>query len=151
MLFSSYTFFVSFSFSFLVVNLVSFAIISGIAIKQIFFSDYIFRSAMEDLQKKKIFDFSSFYVLNPTKFSQINPKCLQWFIGFSEGDGNFGIIKSPLHQDRCSYCINQADLRVLKNIQEMLGFGNITSYKQKTKIKTGVEERIYGRFLVKNP
>jgi LAGLIDADG endonuclease len=76
---------------------------------------------------------------------------LEWFIGFSEGDGSFGIITSDLHQDRYSYCINQADLRVLKFIQKMLGFGNITTYKQKTKVNNGVEERIYGRFLVKNP
>jgi hypothetical protein len=33
----------------------------------------------------------------------------------------------------------------------MLGFGKISSYKQKTRVSTGVEERVYGRFLVKNP
>jgi hypothetical protein len=76
---------------------------------------------------------------------------LEWFIGFSEGDGNFGIITSDLHQNRCSYCINQADLRVLKSIQKRLGLGKISSYTQKTKVNTGVEDRIYGRFLVKNP
>lgn len=106
---------------------------------------------MGDFQKRKIFDFSSFVALNPTKYSLIDPKRLQWFIGFSEGDGSFGIIKSPNHRNRCSYCINQADLRVLKNVQEILGFGAITTYTQKTKLTTGFEDRIYGRFMVKNP
>jgi LAGLIDADG endonuclease len=120
-------------------------------LKQAFFSEDIFQSAINSSNEGKTFDFSAFISLNPTEYSKIDPAYLEWFIGFSEGDGNFGIKTSAVASDRCTFCINQADLRVLKSIKETLGMGRVTSYKQKTKVKGGEEIRIYGRYLVDNP
>lgn len=59
------------------------------------------------------FDFTSFW--NHHKY--IDPGWLQWFIGFTEGDG--AILES---KGRLSFVIAQKDVGVLYHIQEVLGF-----------------------------
>ena len=54
---------------------------------------------------------------------------LEWFIGFSEGDGSFF-----LKNNRCVFVINQSDALVLNKIRTTLGFGVIQSYKQNGRI-----------------
>lgn len=54
---------------------------------------------------------------------------LDWFIGFTEGDGNFKTFKDS-GKMRVSFTINQADLYVLKDIQEKFEFGNVTTFSQ---------------------
>jgi hypothetical protein len=85
LLFFAHTFSTSFYFSILGFYFVSFAIIFGFVINQIFFSESIFQSATEDSNERQIFDFSAFTALNPTEFSKIDPAFLELFIGFSEG------------------------------------------------------------------
>jgi hypothetical protein len=63
-------------------------------------------------------------------------KFLQWFIGFSEGDGSFIISKTY-----CSFIINQ-EIALLYNIRTRLGFGKVTIYHQ-----NGVK---YGRYHVQS-
>ena len=57
---------------------------------------------------------------------------LEWFIGFSEGDGSFIVthIKST-GKDRLFFLINQEDRKVMYKIQKELGFGSVNPYKQK--------------------
>lgn len=52
---------------------------------------------------------------------------LQWFVGFSEGEGSWQIQK-----DRCIFIINQKDPQVLNYIKKLLKFGTIRGpYKNK--------------------
>lgn len=62
---------------------------------------------------------------------------LEWFIGFSEGDGSF--ITST---NRCYFIINQKDIKVLYKIRKKLGFGQVFSYTQKN--------QSYGRYVVQD-
>lgn len=66
---------------------------------------------------------------------QVSKDFLEWFIGFTEGDGCF-LIK----EGRPVFVINQADLGVLNFISSSLGFGLVRTFKQ--------EGRIYGRYIV---
>jgi hypothetical protein len=58
-----------------------------------------------------------------TRFSVPKPdqKFLEWFVGFSEGDGCFYVAPSG----RCSFSIAQRDEPLLQLIQQTLGFGSI--------------------------
>jgi hypothetical protein len=62
---------------------------------------------------------------------------LEWFIGLIEGNGFFGFSRG-----RPYFCINQADLPVLEYIKQNLGFGMITTLKQKG--------TVYARYIVTN-
>jgi hypothetical protein len=75
------------------------------------------------------FNFSNFY--NHYKF--IDPKFLEWLIGFSEGDGSFFYSGKRLY-----FSIGQKDVKVLYYIKETLGFGNVYVFPNKE----------YGRFEV---
>lgn len=56
---------------------------------------------------------------------------LEWFIGFSEGDGCFLVSDQ---KTRCSFIIVQKDISLLYKIRTCLGFGNINIYTQKGQI-----------------
>lgn len=66
-----------------------------------------------------------------------NSKFLEWFIGFSEGDGSF-IISNK----RCYFCINQKDIKILYKIKANLGFGQVLKYIQ--------NNIIYARYIVQD-
>ena len=59
---------------------------------------------------------------------------LEWFIGFSEGDGSFVISNGY----RLFFTINQLERKVLNKVAKGLGFGNVSSYTQP--IKQGKKE-----------
>lgn len=69
------------------------------------------------------FNFTAFRSLNPTKFNRLDDNFLQWFIGFSEGDGSFIITK----RNELNFVITQHtnNLSLLYEIQERFGFGNV--------------------------
>ena len=86
-------------------------------------------------QKGKSFDFSSFY----SKFSeyypnykQPNKKFLEWFIGFTEGEGSFILAK----RGDLAFVVTQSttDINSLNYIKDTLGFGRVIkqSVKQNT-------------------
>lgn len=82
------------------------------------------------------FDFSSYFqTAQPDHIQLKDTKFLQWFIGFSEGDGCFLISKN-----RCSFIINQKEIALLYNIRTRLGFGKVTLYTQ--------NDQTYGRYHV---
>nr|YP_009367923.1 putative LAGLIDADG homing endonuclease [Hazenia capsulata]ARK14904.1 putative LAGLIDADG homing endonuclease [Hazenia capsulata] len=88
--------------------------------------------------KKQNFCFS-FYFENyqPEHLKTKDIKFLEWFIGFSEGDGCFLITGSKTN---CSFIINQKDISLLYKIRTRLGFGKVTTYVQ--------EGQMYGRYSV---
>lgn len=91
---------------------------------------------------KKKFNFTHFY----TKFNedypclkQPKPKFLQWFIGFSEGEGSFIAAK----RGDLSFVINQSTVYIksLNYIKDNLGFGKV--------IKQSVKQNTH-RFIVQD-
>ena len=74
------------------------------------------------------YNFSSFLSCTPGK--AVSNDFLEWFIGFSEGDGSFGIIKEKDKKDRLVFVINQADKCLLDIIPDTLGFGNVNTFTQ---------------------
>nr|ALO21112.1 putative double LAGLIDADG homing endonuclease [Carteria crucifera] len=72
-----------------------------------------------------IYDFSAYDRVKCKHKKHFSPDFLEWFIGFSEGDGSFYIKdKKPV------FTINQADLPLLKKIRTELGFGVVSTYVQ---------------------
>jgi hypothetical protein len=68
------------------------------------------------------FNFTSFW----KHHKYLDPGWLQWFIGFTEGDG--AILES---KGRLSFVIAQKDVGVLYHIQEVLGFGKVNVFSDK--------------------
>ena len=66
------------------------------------------------------FNFSAFYKTFPPGVLKPDRKFLEWFVGFSEGDGSFIVTG-----DRCIFTITQRDEPLLQLIQQTLGFGSI--------------------------
>jgi len=86
----------------------------------------------------KSFCFNTYF--NKFKPKHIKPntdKFLEWFIGFSEGDGSF-IVSNK----RNYFIINQKDLKILYKIKKILGFGQVFKYTQKN--------QSYGRFVIQD-
>ena len=81
------------------------------------------------------FQFSSFYSKFKENYSNLNQpdsKFLEWFIGFSEGEGSFIVAK----RGDLSFVVTQSslDLDILNYIRDNLGFGKVIkqSIKQNT-------------------
>lgn len=81
------------------------------------------------------FDFFDYYIKKPKHIKNIDHNYelfLQWFIGFSEGDGSFVILKN-FKVPRLAFYINQKDSQILFKIKKKLGFGKIKKYYQNGK------------------
>lgn len=90
------------------------------------------------LFKTSEFNFSLYFQNAQPSHVKVNDSLfLQWFIGFSEGNGSFIISKN-----RCSFIINQKDIALLYSIRTRLGFGNVIIYQQ-----GGIK---YGRYHVQS-
>lgn len=63
---------------------------------------------------------------------------LDWFIGFSEGDG--AILE---YNNNCKFVITQKDVTILEHIQKIFNFGRIKYYYNNDKL-------LYGRFIVED-
>lgn len=79
---------------------------------------------------RKQFNFSAFKQLEGGKFSSISDEFLQWFVGFTEGDGSL-IIN---HRNELCFVITQAtvDVQILHYIQKTLGFGSVLQQGPRT-------------------
>ena len=79
-----------------------------------------FQFSSSETTCKKYFNFTSFY----EKFNlNIDPKFLEWFIGFSEGDGAL-----LLNKNQPRFVLTQKEGDILYLIQKTLGFGKISYY-----------------------
>jgi len=99
--------------------------------------------------KTKTFDFTTFY----TKFSEYYPNLeqpskefLEWFIGFSEGEGSFIVAK----RGDLSFVIVQStnDVQVLNYIKDNLGFGRVVLQSSKLKTHRFIIQDIKNLFLI---
>lgn len=71
------------------------------------------------------FNFALFIENLPKGAKKPNQRFLEWFVGFTEGDGSFGINSC---NDQISLRINQKDPKVLYYIRKELGFGYVRNY-----------------------
>lgn len=74
--------------------------------------NFIDQTSLRDVQQK---------IVSHKTF--IKTSFLEWFIGFSEGDGNFIVSK-----ERLFFIINQKEEKVLYYIRANLGFGKVSKY-----------------------
>lgn len=54
---------------------------------------------------------------------------LEFFVGFTEGDGSFIVSSDKYDKQRCFFIITQKDPRILYYIRGKLGFGTVSFYK----------------------
>jgi len=94
------------------------------------------REAPLHLNKNFFFD-NYFKNFKPEHIKSNDSLFLQWFIGFTEGDGSF-IVSNR----RCYFIINQKDIKILYKIKNNLGFGQVFKYTQ--------NKKIYGRYIVED-
>ena len=92
--------------------------------------------------RKTTFNFSA-YKNNLVKHKKkIDPDFLQWFIGFTEGDGSFIVSKGRLF-----FMINQKEEKILYTIRTNLGFGKVSTYKTDSRFivadRTNIDRLIY--------
>jgi hypothetical protein len=85
---------------------------------------------------------TNFNFLNYNKKKPIHKKTydtvfLEWFIGFTEGDGSF-----TYKSGRPIFVINQADIVILKKIRTELGFGTVSTFTQ--------NGTVYARYIVQS-
>ena len=78
----------------------------------------------------------------PKHKKTITPSFLEWFIGFSEGDGCFYSRMQDNHI-RLSFEIVQKDAKLMYKIRTMLGFGKVSSFTRTTQTywKYSVEDK----------
>lgn len=97
----------------------------------------------------KTFDFTSFY----TKLEEYYPnqtkptkEFLEWFIGFSEGEGSFILAK----RGDLSFVITQStsDVQILNYIKNNLGFGKVIIQSSKQKTHRFIVQDIKNLFLI---
>lgn len=88
---------------------------------------------------KKSFNFDKFYYVQKIKLgdTKIDSNWLEWFIGFVEGDGAI-----LTFNDRLRLVITQKEKKILDQIRDDLGFGQVKSFKSS---KNGNE---FHRFIV---
>jgi cytochrome c oxidase subunit 1 len=100
-------------------------------------------------KKNKTFDFTKFN----TKFSEYYPETeipcsnfLEWFIGFSEGEGSFILSK----RGDLAFVVTQSstDVEVLYNIKNILGFGNVIKQSIKQNTHRFVVQDLKNLFLI---
>lgn len=68
------------------------------------------------------FNFESYKEVKPSHKKIINKRFLEWFIGFTEGDGSFITFNGKPSFDITK---NMTDIQIIKNIRTSLGFGKI--------------------------
>jgi LAGLIDADG endonuclease len=119
-----------------------------------FKTDYINSSAIlattaSTFQKREYFDFTSFY----SKFSEYYPnvkqpsnKFLEWFIGFSEGEGSFILAK----RGDLAFVVTQStkDVKSLNYIKDNLGFGKVIKQSVKQNTHRFVIQDIKNLYLI---
>jgi hypothetical protein len=90
--------------------------------------DKYFDGSSETL-RKVTFDFDVFtnsYIIDQKK--KIDQDFLEWFVGFTEGDGSFTISRPKNGKKRLFFFLVQNDIQALQRIRSTLGFGRVQKH-----------------------
>jgi hypothetical protein len=79
-------------------------------------SNYKLKRYYSDVKIPNYLDFDSFYSIH----KYIDPNWLNWFIGFTEGDGGLHV-----YNNKCLFGITQSEESILLEIKSVLGFGKV--------------------------
>jgi hypothetical protein len=91
------------------------------------------------IRENNKFDFSDFHKAKPSE-CLANDEWLQWFIGFSEGDGNFNVRGKG---KGFTFSIVQDEKYILNHIRDTLGFGKVAKFKNQEKWSFYVQKRYH--------
>lgn len=64
----------------------------------------------------------------PDQKEKINQAFLEWFVGFTEGDGSFIVSIDKTGKKRLFFMITQKDIQALHKLRSTLGFGNVQKH-----------------------
>ena len=84
--------------------------------------EYLYKFYSSETRSKITFMFNTYFNNKPQQINKINSQFLEWFIGFTEGDGSFIISHNKVYFDIRQ---NIEDIQVLYYIKKNLGFGKI--------------------------
>jgi hypothetical protein len=73
------------------------------------------------------YNFNEYFYLLPEHKKKINSRFLEWFIGFTEGDGSFIVSNNKVYFDITQ---SLSDVQVLYYIKKELGFGKVLIRKE---------------------
>lgn len=93
----------------------------------------LLKESSETTREAFYFDFSKYIENKPEHIKNIDQHFLEWFVGFTEGDGSFiiSLKKNKTSREKTMFFfINQKDPKVLYKIKKELGFGQVIKYKQ---------------------
>lgn len=95
-----------------------------------------------ETKRKTTFHFNQYAKNTVSHKKIINQNFLEWFIGFSEGDGSFIV-----SNNRLFFIINQKEKKILHYIRTNLGFGKVSKYNSYSRYivadKTHVDKLIF--------
>ena len=120
--------------------------LSCIAIKNI-----ITKKVSSETTRKTSFNFTSFHEIHSRFYPNmpiINVRWLEWFIGFTEGDGSI-ITSVNAKQNRLRFVITQKEEEVLLHIKEVIGFGHVRYFKNGDYYRYIVEDNL-NTFILAN-
>ena len=94
------------------------------------------KGSSETIREASVFNLQQFYEsLTNSNLQHPTQLFLEWFIGFTEGDGSFGFTKFPTlynpNNTRPHFVINQQEPQVLYKIKKSLGFGSVIQINDK--------------------
>lgn len=93
------------------------------------------KGSSETIREAFNFNFYNYIQNKPEHIKMVDQRFLEWFIGFTEGDGSFIIyLKKTKTRKKMCFTINQDDSQLLFKIKKQLGFGQVTTYKQNNKL-----------------
>lgn len=78
---------------------------------------------------REAFCFDLYRIMKPQHKKRIRKAFLEWFVGFSEGDGTFSVWFDG-RKKRAAFVIDQKDPKVLHYIRTELGFGKVSQLKR---------------------
>lgn len=112
-------------------------------------TEYLGASLLTIIQKNKTFDFTPFYLKFREDYPDKYPpssQFLEWFIGFSEGEGSFTLAK----RGDMSFVVTQstADIQSLNYIKDNLGFGKVIQQSAKQKTHRFIVQDFNNLFLI---
>lgn len=93
------------------------------------------KGSSETIREAFNFNFSKYIESKPEHIKNVDQSFLEWFVGFTEGDGSFIVYskKNKICKNIC-FIINQNDSQLMFKIKKKLGFGQVIKYKQNNKL-----------------
>ena len=94
------------------------------------YKNHDFYNGLQEKNVRKQFDFKKFKQLENQRFQHIEKEFLEWFVGFTEGDGSFVIT----NRNTLQFVLTQSteDKVVREDIQRTLGFGKVIKQGKRT-------------------